>query len=91
MKDIKGYRLLVNLGASQTRRRLKGQGHGVRKVYSDGRNRAMIIHTATGGHRQALYTLFHDVIAGTPEMEEAAWRDEAAPHEVDGPETEPRP
>ena len=31
MTDIKGDRLCVNLGASQVRRRLKGQGFGVRK------------------------------------------------------------
>ena len=36
MTDIKGDRLCVNLGASQVRRRLKGYGFGVRKVFSDG-------------------------------------------------------
>jgi len=46
MTDIKGDRLYVNLGASQARRRLKGHRFGVRKVFSDGKNRAVIIHTA---------------------------------------------
>ena len=32
MNEVKGDKLWVNLGASQTRRRLKGFGHGVRKV-----------------------------------------------------------
>ncbi len=40
MKEIKGERLYVALGASKARRRLKGHGFGVRKVYSDGKNRA---------------------------------------------------
>ena len=62
MTDINGDRLYVNLSANQTRRRLQGHGFGVRKVYSDGRNRAVIIHTATGQHREELHTLFADVI-----------------------------
>lgn len=37
----------MNLAASQARRRLQGHGFGVRKVHSDGRNRANIIHSAT--------------------------------------------
>jgi hypothetical protein len=32
MPDPKGNKLFVNLGASQARRRIKGFGHGVRKV-----------------------------------------------------------
>jgi hypothetical protein len=35
----------------------------VRKVHSDGRNKAVIIHTATGQHRDDLHALFFDVIA----------------------------
>ena len=62
MTDIKGDRLYVNLGANQARRRVKGHGFGVKKVYSDGRNRAVIIHTATGQHRDELHALFADVI-----------------------------
>jgi DNA transformation protein len=49
------------LGASQTRRRLKGFGHGVRKVQSAGRNQAVIIHTATGRHLEELERKFADV------------------------------
>jgi hypothetical protein len=49
MTDIKGNRLRVNLVASQVWRWLKGHGFGVRKVFSDGKNRAMSINTATGG------------------------------------------
>lgn len=61
MPDPKGQKLFVNLGASQTRRRLKGFGHGVRQVQSAGRNRATIIHTATGRHLRELESLFTDV------------------------------
>jgi DNA transformation protein and related proteins len=61
MPEIKGYKLYVNLGASQTRRRLKGFGHGVRKVATAGRNRAVIIHTATGQNLRALEAKFADV------------------------------
>lgn len=63
MSEIKGYRLYVNLGASQTRRRLRGHGFGVKKVQTDGRNRAVVIHTATGQHRDELHALFADVIS----------------------------
>jgi hypothetical protein len=61
MPDLKGDKLFVNLGATQARRRLKGFGHGVRKVQSAGRNRAVIIHTATGRHLQELENKFADV------------------------------
>ena len=63
MTDIKGDRLYVNLGASQTRRRLQGHGFGVKKVQAVGRNQAVIIHTATGQHRDELHALFSDVIS----------------------------
>jgi DNA transformation protein and related proteins len=63
MTDIKGDRLYVNLSASQTRRRLQGHGFGVKKIHSDGRNRAVIIHTATGRHYDELRALFADVIS----------------------------
>jgi DNA transformation protein and related proteins len=62
MKEIKGEKLHVALGASQVRRRLKGHGFGVRKVYTDGKNRAVIIHTATGEHLQELEAFFQDVL-----------------------------
>ena len=62
MTDINGDRLYVNLSANQTRRRLQGHGFGVRRVHSDGRNRAVIIHTATGQHREELHAMFADVI-----------------------------
>jgi DNA transformation protein and related proteins len=61
MNQIKGYRLHVQLSASQARRRLKGHGYGVRKVQSAGRGEAVIIHTATGQHRRELQALFGDV------------------------------
>lgn len=61
MAEPKGSRLFVNLGASQARRRLQGFGHGVRKVQSAGRNQAVIIHTATGRHLEALQYKFADV------------------------------
>ena len=56
------HRLYVNLGASQTRKRLKGHGYGVRRVETAGKGRALIIHTATGGHRDQLHALFADVL-----------------------------
>lgn len=62
MKEVKGEKLYVDLGASQVRRRLKGYGFGVRKVHSDGKNRAVIIHTATGDHLRELESLFQDVL-----------------------------
>ena len=61
MPDPKGYRLFVNMGPSQAKRRLKGFGHGVRKVQTAGRNRAVVIHTATGRHLQELEAKFADV------------------------------
>ena len=69
MKDIKGDRLYLELGASQVRRRLKGHGFGVRKVYSDGKNRAVIIHTATGDHLRDLEALFQGLIRSPEEGE----------------------
>ena len=59
--EIKGDKLHVNLSASQTRKRLKGLGYGVRKVQSAGTNEAVIIHTATGDHLRDLEALFRDV------------------------------
>jgi DNA transformation protein and related proteins len=59
---IKGERLYVELGASKVRRRLKGHGFGVRRIETEGKNRAVIIHTATGEHLRQLESLFDDVI-----------------------------
>jgi DNA transformation protein and related proteins len=67
MSDLKGEKLFVNLGASQARRRLKSFGHGVRKVQSAGKNQAVIIHTASGRHRQELEARFADVGFGSHE------------------------
>ncbi len=61
MAEIKGQHLYVNLSASQVRRRLKGFGHGVRKIQSAGKNRAVVIHTATGLHLEELEAVFGDV------------------------------
>ena len=61
MADPKGDKLYVNLGASQARRRLRGFGHGVRKIQTAGRNQAVIIHTATGRHLAELKAQFADV------------------------------
>ena len=63
MKEFKGEKLYVALGASKVRRRLKGHGFGVRKVYTDGKNRAVIIHTATGEHLRELEAFFQDVLS----------------------------
>ncbi|MBW8884828.1 MAG: hypothetical protein JF612_08655 [Planctomycetia bacterium] len=62
MKQYKGAYLYVNLGPTQTKRRLKGHGFGVKKVQSAGRNQAVIIHTATGEHLRQLELLFSDVL-----------------------------
>lgn len=58
-------KLYVNLSASQTRKRLKGHGFGVKKVEAAGRNQAVIVHTATGGHLQQLKSLFAGVLHQT--------------------------
>jgi DNA transformation protein and related proteins len=67
--DPKGDHLFVNLSASQTRRRLKGFGHGVRKIQSAGKNQALVIHTATGQHLSELERLFSDVGFASRESE----------------------
>ncbi|MBL9093669.1 MAG: TfoX/Sxy family DNA transformation protein [Planctomycetaceae bacterium] len=69
MGDPKGHLLFVNLGASQARRRLKGFGHGVRKVQTNGRDRAVVIHTATGRHLDELKRKFDDVGCSTNEAD----------------------
>lgn len=61
MAERKGNKLYVNLSASQTRKRLRGFGHGVKKVQSAGKNQAVIIHTATGQHLEELRAKFADV------------------------------
>lgn len=61
MADPKGDRLFVNVSAAETRRRLRRFGHGVRKIRSAGKNRAVIIHTATGEHLEELQAQFDDV------------------------------
>ena len=69
MADPKGVRLFVNLGASQARRRLKGFGHGVKKVQAAGNNQSVIIHTATGQHLKELEAVFSDAMPLDPEEE----------------------
>ena len=69
MGEIKGERLYVSLSASQTRRRLHGLDFGVRRIESTGRNRAVIIHTATGDHRRELLAILEDVIESVPDEE----------------------
>ena len=61
MADPKGHKLYVNLSAAETRRRLKGFGHGVRKIQSAGKGRAVVIHTATGEHLEQLEAVFGNV------------------------------
>lgn len=61
MGDPKGDKLYVKLSVSNVRKRLKGFGHGVRKVQIAGKNQAVIIHTATGRHLEELETKFADV------------------------------
>ncbi len=73
MNTCKGFRLYVNLGASQTRRRLKGFGHGVRRVEVSGKGQSVVIHTATGGHLRELERKLGDVLRRDSQTE-------AAPH-----------
>jgi len=62
-------KLYVNLSASQTRKRLRGHGFGVKKVEAAGRNQAVIIHTATGGHLRELQSLFANVVSSVSREE----------------------
>lgn len=64
--DEQRDRLYVRLGPSQARKRLKGHGFGVKRVESAGTARAVIIHTATGRHRDELHDLFADVLEADP-------------------------
>jgi len=61
--------LYVSLSAAKVRRRLKGFGHGVRKVQSAGKGRAVIIHTATGQHLEELVAVLGDVKVSSSEEE----------------------
>lgn len=54
MADPKGDHLYVNLAASEVRRRLKGFGHGVRKIQSAGKNRALVNNHEKKRLRQSL-------------------------------------
>jgi hemoglobin len=82
MPDPKGQNLLVNCGAAEARRRVRHFGHGVRKVHSAGKNRAIIIHTATGRHLDELRAQFADVGFERGEPDE-----EQQPMVEDGPRT----
>ena len=63
------HKLYVNLSASQARKRVKGHGLGVRRVEAADRNQAVVFHTATGAHREALEALFADVATSSqPEL-----------------------
>lgn len=72
MSAPKGFHLYANLSAARTKLRLKGFGHGVRKVHSAGKNRAVIIHTATDRHLEELESLFADVGCAASEDELSA-------------------
>jgi len=69
MGEPKGDMLYVDLPASQVRRRLKGFGHGVRKVQSAGKGRAVVIHRATGQHLEELMAVLGDVRVASSEEE----------------------
>ena len=72
MPEPKGDHLVVHIAASEARRRLRGFGHGLRKVQSAGRHRALIVHTATGEHLAELEALFADVGFTRPAAEDDA-------------------
>lgn len=62
MSQSNVQRLYVNVSASEARRRLEGHGFGVRRVENAGRNRAAVLHTATGRHLRQLQSLFYDAL-----------------------------
>lgn len=63
------HKLYVNLSASQTRKRLKGHGFGVRRIEAAGRNEAVIFHTATGAHLRELESLLADATPSASQEE----------------------
>ncbi len=65
MSKANHAKLYVNLSASQTRKRLKGYGFGVRKVEATDRNQSVIVHTATGQHLRELKALFSTVLTSS--------------------------
>ncbi len=69
MGEPKGDHLFVNLGVSKAKKRLRGFGHGVRKVQTAGRHQAVIIHTALGRNLLELQALFADVGYATAESD----------------------
>jgi len=94
MSEIKHYRMFVNLGAAQTRKRLKGVGYGVRKVEVVDRGQSLIVHTATGDHRRALYAIFAGLIYQTSDNDHPGAKqvaDAASQHDVEGENPRPGP
>lgn len=83
MADLQG-KLFVNLGASQTRRRLKSFGHGVRKVETAGSDKAIITHTATGEHLRQLEARFADVGYSELESNLGEFTDDESAHSSEG-------
>lgn len=73
------HKLHVNLSASQTRKRLKGHGFGVRRVEAAGRHQSVIFHTATGAHLRALESLLADVMSSALQEEEEKIKLRAGP------------
>ena len=61
--------LYVNLSASQTRKRLKHQGLGVKQIEAIDRKQSAITHTATGEHLRRLRAVFDDVVVSTSRSE----------------------
>ena len=92
MTEPEGDKLWVNVSAAEARRRLKGFGHGVRKVHSAGRNQAVIIHTATGKHLEQLEAKFADVGSSRREIDLARPLDDLtiAPRFIDEKTGQPR-
>jgi hypothetical protein len=76
MADPQGHRLIVNVSAAEAKRRLKGFGHGVRKVRSAGRKQAVIIHTAEGKNLRELQDKFADVGCSSTEADLSRTRGE---------------
>ena len=71
MAKERSEKLPVERSASQVRKVLKGKGLGVLRVETAGKNRSVVVHTATGQHRRKLASLLADATGGTAAFEAA--------------------
>ncbi|MCA9123781.1 MAG: hypothetical protein H6822_00545 [Planctomycetaceae bacterium] len=70
MTELTPDKLYVQLSASQTRKRLKGHGLGVKRVEAVDRKQCVVVHTATGDHLRELRSLFAGLLQSqSPQMD----------------------